>query len=251
MTVKDIFQYIDSIAPFATQAEWDNSGLLVGDFSAEVRKAVVCLDVTEKEVEYAKKENAQLIISHHPVIFRPQKNFLCGDLSFDAAVNGISIISAHTNLDKAVDGVNDTLCRTLGLDFIKEPDTVCEGFLNTAVLRKPMSAEELAVYIRCHMGCIVNYCDSGYPVTKVGICSGAGADFIRDSIKLGCNGFITGEASYHEFIDAAASGVSLFAAGHYETEAIVVSQLAQKLRNTFNNTVFLEFLPGSTVITEK
>lgn len=250
MTVREIYDYIDSIAPFITQAKWDNSGLLVGDPSSEVKKAVVCLDVTEKEISFAEKENAQLIISHHPVIFRPQKNFLCGNAAYIAAIKGISVISAHTNLDKSVFGVNDTLCDVLGLDFIKCGDDVCDGFLNTAELNNEMTASELASLIKNKLGGAVRYCDAGKSITKVGICSGAGADFVADAISLGCDGFITGDASYHDFLDAASCGISLFAAGHFETEIVIVNSFCEKLRNQFEHTEFVGFIPDGAVITE-
>lgn len=250
MTVREIYDYIDSIAPFASQAAWDNSGLIVGDFSATVKKAAVCLDVTERELAFAEKESVQLIISHHPVIFRPQKSFLCGNAAFDAAVKGISIISAHTNLDKAVGGVNDTLCSVLGLDFVKCGEAVCDGFLNIADTDRELTASELALYIKTVLGGAVSYCDSGRSITRVGICSGAGADFISEARSLGCDGFITGEATYHDFLDSSALGVSLFAAGHFETEAVVVNSLCEKLRKQFKDTEFVGFVPDSTVITE-
>lgn len=250
MTVRDIYEYIDFLAPFSLQAQWDNSGLLTGSGNAEVERAVVCLDVTKEAIAFAHKENAQLIISHHPVIFKPQKNFLEGNIAFEAASKGISIISAHTNLDKAPEGVNDTLCRVLGFDFIKCPETVGEGFLNIADISFP-DAPSLAEYLKKHLGGAVSFCDAGVPLTKAGICAGSGADFFEEAKNLGCNAYITGEASYHEFLDASALGISLFAAGHYETEALVVSVLTEKLRNNFKNTVFSEFIPGSVVITEK
>lgn len=250
MTVREIYNYIDSFSPFKTQASWDNSGLLVGDFSSEVKKAVVCLDVSEKEIDFTLKEQAQLIISHHPVIFRPQKNFLCGNVAYNAAVNGLSIISVHSNLDKAVGGVNDTLCTELGLDFTKCDDSVCDGFLNIAVLKKEIPASQLAEYIKNKLGGAVRYCDSGKTVTRVGVCSGSGADFIAEAKALGCDGYITGDASYHEFLEAKASGISLFAAGHFETEVIFVKSFTEKLKNKFTDTEFVGFIPDNTVTTE-
>ena len=82
MTVSEILSYIDSFAPFSTQEKWDNSGLLVGDINCEVSKALVCLDVTDAEIEYAKNCGAQLIISHHPVIFRPCSQVLCDSVLY-------------------------------------------------------------------------------------------------------------------------------------------------------------------------
>ncbi len=251
MKVKDILGFIDSFAPFASAEKWDNSGLLVGDSEAEVSKAVVCLDVTGREIEYAVKNNAQLIISHHPVIFRPLSAVSADSVVYSAVKNGLNIICAHTNLDKAQGGVNDALCEALFESFSKEDCTVADGFLNTAVLAEEMSAGELAAHIREKLHTSVNYCDAGKPVKKVGLCSGSGADFIDDAIMLECDAFITGEASYHRFLDASSSGISLFAAGHFETEIPVVNKLVKALNEHFNCTVFMACPCENTVIMEK
>ena len=93
MKVSDVFNYIDSLAPFETAAKWDNSGLLAGDFSSEVTKALICLDVTKNEIEYAKNNGINLIISHHPVIFSPLRNVLSDSVVYEAVKNKISIIT--------------------------------------------------------------------------------------------------------------------------------------------------------------
>ncbi len=251
MKVKDILGYIDSFAPFATAEKWDNSGLLIGDAEAEVTKAVVCLDVTEKEIIFAVEHGAQLIISHHPVIFRPCSAVLFGDVVYDAVRNGINVICAHTNLDKAADGVNDALCKLLFDKFTKEDISIAEGFLNTAVLNEPVSASVLAAYLKNRLSDSVSYCDGGRPIKKVAVCSGSGADFIEDALNLGCDAFVTGEASYHKFLDAKQSGISLFAAGHFETEIPVVNALVKKLNENFDCTVFSACPQSNTVIMEK
>ncbi len=251
MKVKDIFDYIDSFAPFDTAAEWDNSGLLVGDFDAEVKKALICLDVTEFTVKEAISENVQLIISHHPVIFKAQKNFLSGNPSYDAAINGISVISSHTNLDKAQGGVNDALCKVLELDFEKIAGPVADGFLNIGKLSEKTSSAGFAEFIKSKLGGAVSFCDCGKMISKVGVLSGSGADFIDDALSIGCDGFVTGDASYHDFLDAKAKGISLFAAGHFETEVIITNVLADILRQKFSDTEFIVSKAVNSVFTVK
>lgn len=251
MTVRDIYAYIDSFAPFESAAEWDNSGLLVGSFDSSVTKAVVCLDVTDKVIDFTIKNAAELIISHHPVIFSPQKNFLSNSLPYKAAVNGISIISAHTNLDKAVDGVNDTLCKVLSLNSIKCPPDVCEGFLNICELNREMASTEFADLLKTKLSASVRFCGADRYIKKVGVCSGAGHSFVTEAATLGCDAFLTGDASYHDFLDAYTLGVSLFAAGHYETEIPVVPSLSQKLQMKFNETAFLPYIAENVVNTVK
>lgn len=242
MTVRDIYDSIDSFAPFASQAEWDNSGLLIGDINAEVNKAIICLDVTMNELDFAIKNDAQLIISHHPVIFKSRKNFLSTDVAFVAAKNSINIISAHTNLDKAVNGVNDTLCRFISKKFEKIPEPVCDGFLNICYPESIMSRDEFAELLKTRLGCHINYCKGNSAVSKIGVCCGSGSDFITDAKALGCDAFITGEATYHSFLDADACGIALFTAGHYETEIPVIPELTKLLKKQFTNTEFIEFI---------
>lgn len=239
MTVKDIYDFLDSFAPFDTQADWDNSGLLVGSLCSQVKKAVVTLDVSLKEIEQAEKAGAQLIVSHHPVIFRPQKTFLDGGVCFAAAQRGISIISAHTNLDKAVNGVNDALCERLELDYKKLPEADCGGFLNIGSLRCPKNARQLALFIKERLGGAVSFCDGGRDIVRAAVCSGAGGDFAEAALRLGCDALITGEASYHDFVDAKNAGLSLFAAGHFETEAIIAEHLVSVLSSAFNDIEFI------------
>lgn len=251
MRVSDIYAFIDSFAPFSSAEKWDNTGLLVGDMNDTVTKAVVCLDVTEKEIAYALENGAQLIISHHPVIFSPCKNVLAGSVVHSAVSHGLNIISAHTNLDKAADGVNDALCKLLFDSFTKEDVSIAEGFLNTAVLQEPVSAGSLASHLKNRLSAGVSYCDGGRTIKKVAVCSGSGADFIEAALNLGCDAFVTGEASYHKFLDARQSGISLFAAGHFETEIPVVNALVKKLNEHFDCTVFSACPQRNTVIMEK
>lgn len=251
MTVHDVYAYIDTFAPFASAANWDNSGLLVGDKEASVKKAVVCLDVTKEAVSYAVENKASLIISHHPIIFSAQKKFLSDSVPYQTAQNGISVICAHTNLDKAVGGVNDSLCRALSLEFEKCPETVCEGFLNICTLKTEMSAAAFAEHVSKKLNCSVDFNGEENIVSKIGVCSGAGGEFVTEAALCGCDALLTGEAKYHEFFDADAAGMSVFAAGHYETEVPVVNALANKLNSKFKDAVFLPFVGKNTVITVK
>ncbi len=249
MFVKDILSYIDSLAPFETAAPWDNTGLILGNRDAEVTTALVCLDVTEAEIILARMCEAQLIISHHPVIFKAQKNFLKEDIAYKAVRNGLSVISAHTNLDKAVGGVNDALCDALNLSYKKIEAPVAEGFLNVADFGADHDVSEFAGYLKMKLKGNVSYCKGKGVISRIGIVSGSGADFIPDAIALGCDGFVTGDASYHDFLDAESKGVALFAAGHFETENIICEALAKKLRSKFTDTVFLTSNRESPVFT--
>ncbi|MBR5438175.1 MAG: Nif3-like dinuclear metal center hexameric protein, partial [Clostridia bacterium] len=115
VTVKEISEYIDSFAPYSTQCEWDNCGVLIGDINREVKRIGFVLDLTAESLEDAVVNKVDLIITHHPVIFKAQKSFLKGNLAFDTASAGITVLSAHTCFDCATGGVNDVLCDVLGI----------------------------------------------------------------------------------------------------------------------------------------
>lgn len=240
MTVKDIFNFIDGFAPFDTQAEWDNAGILAGSPDATVTKAVVSLDVTAHEAALAVREGAELIVSHHPLIFRPIKKLLDTDIAYIIAANHLNVISAHTNFDKAHGGVNDLLCDAVGFEYEKISDETADGFLNVCSCPDGFSAGEFAELLAKKLSSSVRFSDSSREVTKVAVCSGSGAEFLDDAAALGCDAFLTGDASYHDFLNAADKGISLFAAGHFETENLAAAALAKRLSEKFPEIEFID-----------
>ncbi len=239
MTVKDIFDYINSFAPFDTQAEWDNAGILAGSPDASVTKAVVALDVTSYEAALAARENAELIISHHPLIFRPIKKLPVSDIAYITAANHLNVISAHTNFDKAHGGVNDLLCAAVGFDYEKISDKTADGFLNVCHCPTGLTAREFAEILSKKLSASVRFSDALRKVTKIAVCSGSGAEFLDDAAALGCDAFLTGDASYHDFLNATDMGISLFAAGHFETENLAAAALAKRLSEKFPEIKFI------------
>ena len=248
---KDIYNYIDSFAPFSSQESWDNSGLLVGSFFNEVKKVLIALDISAYEIEKAKEINAQLIVSHHPVIFTAQKTFLDTSVVFEAARAGISLLCAHTNLDKATGGVNDTLCEKIGLKYEKMPPEIAEGFLNVGTTDREYTSQEYAKHLSEKLGAAVRYSSCADAIRKVAVCSGSGADFFSCAKELGCDALVTGDASYHDFLDAKHSGIAIFAAGHFETEVIIAEKLQKMLSEKFNDTEFVVSDRTNPISTEK
>ncbi len=246
-TVKDIYTYIDSIAPFDTQCEWDNSGILVGCKEKEVKKIGVVLDITADAVEYAADNGIDLIISHHPVIFRAVKRFTDKDIPFMLASNGISAICAHTNLDIARGGVNDAL--TAALEFKNISDFAESGELSMIRVAEidETSGDELAGYVADKLNASVCLADSGRKIKKVAVCGGSANEFISDIAKNGCDAYITGELKHHEFLDALEMGLTVITAGHFETENPVVAILAEKLGEKFDAEIII--IPQSSPIT--
>ena len=226
-TVRDFFEYINSIAPLETQEDWDNSGMLVGDMDAEVKKVVVVLDIDLWAAEKAKELGANLIISHHPVIFSAMKKFTKGSIPFELASNGINAICCHTPLDIADGGTNDVLAALLGLDAYKGENPI----LRYADIEETQ-AESIAELLAEKLGTTVRFSDSGKKIRKIAICTGGGASLMWEAGKI--DAFITGDAKHNDFLDAVSAGISLFAAGHYETEFPVVPVITKKLRETFS-----------------
>ncbi len=232
-TVRDIYNYLNSLAPFETQEEWDNSGMLVGDMDAEVKKAVVVLDIDLWAVKTAAELGANLIISHHPVIFTAMKSFTKGSVPFELAASSINAVCCHTPLDIADGGTNDTLADLLGFKAYKGENPI----LRFADIDETTS-EKLANHISEALGTVVRYADGGKPIKKVAICTGGGASLMSEIEDA--DAFITGEAKHNDFIDAAATGLTLITAGHYETEIPVVPVIAKKLSLQFPETEIID-----------
>ena len=224
--VKDFYGYLNSIAPFETQEDWDNSGMLVGDMNAEVKKAAVVLDITHEEIKKAKAIGADLIISHHPVIFNPIKSVTKGSVPYELVASSINALCCHTPLDIADGGTNDSLAELLGIEVTRADDPILR--LGTV---EPTTAQELAGKIANTLNTKVRYADAGKTIKKIAICTGAGCSLIEAAGEI--DAFITGDASHHNSLDCVQAGITLIAAGHYETEIIVVPVLVKKLQAQF------------------
>lgn len=245
-TVKDIFDFINTIAPFEKQCEWDNSGLIVGSFDSEIKKIGVVLDITPDAINYAAKNGIDLIVSHHPVIFRAVKTFFADSPAYMLAKNGICAICAHTSLDIAKGGVNDALADALGFEnAVPLSDSGETEMIRIAEIDE-ISGDELAKLVAEKLSTGVQLADSKKAIKKVALCGGTGGDFIDAVISAGCDAYITGEAKHHEFLQALECGVSLLAAGHFETENPVVAVLAEKIRNNFDCDV--EIIPQNSPV---
>lgn len=224
--VKDFYGYLNSIAPFETQEDWDNSGMLVGDMDAEVKKVAVVLDITHEEIKKAKAIGADLIISHHPVIFSPVKSVTRGSVPYELVASSINALCCHTPLDIADGGTNDSLAELLGIEVTRTEDPILR--LGTV---EPTTAENLAGKIAKTLNTKVRYADAGRKIEKIAICTGAGCSLIEAAGEI--DAFITGDASHHNFLDCVQAGITLIAAGHYETEIVVVPVLVKKLQAQF------------------
>lgn len=232
-TVRDFYNFLDEIAPFAAQEGWDNSGFLVGDGCRRAEKVLVALDATEPVLDEACRIGAELIITHHPVIFGSLKELHPENIAFLAAERGVAVISSHTSLDIADGGVNDCLAAALGLHDVRKCGDEL-GLLRMGELEKPLSCREFVRHTaeKLNVGGI-KYTPTEKPIKSVAVCGGSGAEFFRDAMAAGADAFVTANIKHNFFIDMRRAGFCVLDAGHFCTENTVIAPLAKKLAERF------------------
>jgi dinuclear metal center YbgI/SA1388 family protein len=235
-TVKNIYDYINSIAPFDTQEEWDNSGHLVGEFRKEVKRVVLSLDCTKAVATYAKEVRADLVISHHPVIFSPISDIKGDTALYTLLSNDIAQISVHTNFDISCEGINFNLANVLELNEVKQIE---DSFVVVGELENAMSIDDLAEYVSDKLDVAgIRYTDTDKEIKKVALAGGACSEYI-DLACTNADCFVTGDLKYHDMLDASEMGYAVVSAGHYETENMPFLMLKDKLETIFTDVEFL------------
>lgn len=236
-TVADIMEFMETLAPKSLKMDWDNVGLNCGSKSAPVQKILVALDPFEHVCQEAVDWNADLLLTHHPLIFRPWPM-----VTDEAAItrglmnlvrHEISHFCAHTNLDCAQGGVNDVLAAMLGLKNVTTVPTDAHGMLRMGEVEEQALPDFLA-FVKKMLGCDgLRYCDGGKNVHKVAVGGGGCADGLYDAILAGCDTFVTADVKYNGFWDAKDLGLNLIDAGHFHTENPVVAVLKEKIAAAF------------------
>lgn len=235
-TVKNIYDYINSIAPFDTQEEWDNCGFLSGDFRKEVKTVVMCLDPTKEAAEFSASVGADLLLTHHPLIFSGVKKVLKGTALYTLVENDIAHISAHTNFDRAVDGINYNLSKLLGLENVTNIDGT---FITAGELPEEMSIDDFAQFVSETLDTKgIRYTDTDKLIKKVAVGGGACSEYIDIAMET-ADCFLTGDLKYHEMLDASQAGYAVISAGHFETENAPFFMLADKLKALFPDVEFI------------
>ena len=237
-----VMDVLEQLAPKRLAEDWDNPGLLVGALNQNIRRILVCLDVSDKVVEQAVACQADMIVAHHPLIFKGLKKIRT-DLSLGARLqqllkHDIAVAAAHTNLDIAVGGVNDVLAGAIGLEKLstfvitsQAEDGTVESLGRMGTLPAPMAAADFARQVREALPAgYVRLVDAGArPVRKVALCSGSGAEFIHKAAFMGADAYVTGDVKYHEAQQAMELGMHVIDAGHFATEFPVVEVLRDRL----------------------
>ena len=229
--VSEIDSFLNDTFPYSLCEGYDNVGLMCGSHDCAVTRVLVALDATAETIREAARIGAELIVTHHPLIFSPLRKVTDDEPDGLRVIsllrNGISCISLHTNLDRAEGGVNTALAGALGAvpeEYPEEIGCIC-------VLPEE---ETMQAFLERTAGALgtrdIRYLASGKSVRRIAACGGAGGDILYTAASLGCDTVLTGEVKHHQWIDAAELKINMIEAGHFHTEAPVVPVLADLLR---------------------
>lgn len=240
----DICNYLEQFAPPALAEHWDNVGLLAGDPSAHIARSMTCLTITPQSAEEAVRHKADLVITHHPLPFRPLKRIVAtttpGRLLWKLISNRVAIYSPHTAFDSARGGINQQLAEGLELNDIVplvplegEPDGVGSGRMGE--LAKSTSLHEVAARLCTFLGLedlqFVGELDAS--IHRVAVACGAAGDFLSTAQRAGCELLVVGETNFHTCLEAQATKVALLLPGHFASERFAVGKLAEAISGQF------------------
>lgn len=252
MTVKKLYDKLTERIPEELREEWDNDGIMCSaDFSAEVNSVLITLDVTEEIVDYAIGRNFDLIISHHPLVFRPidrvtEENHVSRKI-IKLISNNVSVFSFHTRADKVDGGVNDILAKKLGLVDVSRFGEGGLGRIGT--FTEDRSLDDFADYVKNQLGAdAVRVADAYNPVKRVALVGGDGKDFVKDALLSGADTYVSGRIGYNVMEEASDVGINLVEAGHYFTEFPVTSFFAS-LVSALDGNAYVEIADSNMIKT--
>ncbi len=241
---QDIADIFEQFAPFSTQEDYDNSGLIIGNPKTEVSGILLSLDSTESVIREAKEKQCQLIVSHHPIVFRGMKRFN-GEGYVQRTVEmaikeEIGILAVHTNLDNAKNGVNNVISDKIGLKNrrILKPmgseDEVGAGMIGD--LSQPMDEMEFIEKTKeAFSSKVIRHTElMGQKIKRIAVCGGSGSFLLQDAIDQGAQAYISGDFKYHEFFDADGQ-ILILDPGHFETEQFTVQLFKRIISEKFPN----------------
>jgi len=223
-----VLSALEQFAPLPLQESWDNAGLQIGLTEADVSGALLCLDVTEQIVDEAERKGCNLVVSHHPLLFRGLKQISdATDVQrtvWKAVRKGICVVSMHTNLDNAPGGVNFKIAERLGLSGVgffasKTIDGMECGSGVIGQLAQPMAADDFIQHVKKQMEAESAMCNEllRRPISRVAVCGGAGDFLLDDAVRAGADAFLTGEMHYHQYFGHEQQ-IQICVIGHYESE---------------------------------
>ncbi|MDD6310527.1 MAG: Nif3-like dinuclear metal center hexameric protein [Firmicutes bacterium] len=243
LKVRDIVKAINESVPESLQEGWDNSGIQIGFEDMPVTTILTCLEIDEAVAVEAINAGAQMIVSHHPLIFGGIKR-IDSDDSLGRVIemlicSGISVYSSHTPFDVVEGGNNDVLAAKLGLTGVETASE--DGFLKCGYLPASMSLKDFVDYtadcLNLEAGQIRAAGRADALVKRVGLCTGAGSDFAKAAKLAGCDVMVTGDVKHHEALDVIADGFNIVDAGHYGTEKFFAHSMGQRLEGIFGKNI--------------
>lgn len=255
MLISDIITALEDFAPRAYQESYDNAGLCVGNAQVEACGALLCLDVSEEAIREAIDKNANLIISHHPVIFSGLKQ-ITGSTATERMVqlaikHDVALYAAHTNLDSVRGGVSEKMCDKLGLKnrSILQPinsELPDVGLGMVGELDKPMQVNDFLRFVKKAFGNTFIRHSTSYQsdIYKVAVCSGSGSSLISNAISAGADAYVTADLKYHE-LQSASGRIVAVDVGHYESEIAAVDIFYEVITKKFPN--FAAYLSSAAV----
>lgn len=252
MKVKELYQKFEEKIPAYLREPWDNDGVMCcADGTAEIYRALVTLDVTEEVVDYAIERGFDLIVSHHPLIFKPlgsinEENHISRKL-IKLICSGISVFSFHTRADKMIGGVNDRLADLLGM---YDTQSFGEGELGRiGTIYEPMELQDFAYRVKQLVGAdAVRYADGLNDVHKVAVVGGDGKGYVKAAIEAGADTYISGRIGYNVMEEAAEMGINLIEAGHFFTEQHITEMFREMLLD-FNPNLYVEIADSNLIKT--
>ncbi len=251
MRCRELMGRLDGLAPFAYACDWDNSGFLAGRGEKEVRKALIALDATDEVVDEAVKRGVDLLLTHHPLIFKPLKKVNDEDFVSRRILRliqaDICYVAMHTNFDIAPGCMADLAAEQLGLlserplEVTGEKDGIPMGIGKVGMLERAVTVGKLAQQVKERFGlpCVTVYGMEQVtePVMRVAVSPGAGGSMIAHGIAAGAQVLVTGDIGHHGGIDAAACGMAVIDAGHYGLEHIFMPYMKDYLEQVSAGTI--------------
>ncbi|MEZ6126300.1 MAG: Nif3-like dinuclear metal center hexameric protein [Planctomycetaceae bacterium] len=242
-TVAEIVTILELLAPPELAEDWDNTGLLIGRRDAAVGRVLTCLTLTPDVAAEAIADGYQLIVTHHPVLFRATKRITDdnseGSMLLQLIEQQVAVYSPHTGYDSAANGINQQLAEAFGLENVRPlrptNDVADLGGGRTGTLPAPFPLPEFLARVKQVTSAkYLEFC--GRPdakVSRVAVACGAAAEFLKDAVTLGCDTFVTGEARFHAALEARAAKINLILLGHFSSERPAVENLATMLSDRF------------------
>lgn len=241
MITKDIINFLEEKYPRSNAEDWDNVGLLVGNNKKEIKRVQLSIDATENAIDYASDNDIDMIVTHHPLIFKPLKSIVMSEVSGRKIIklieNGINLYSMHTNLDSSKDGLNDYILELLEvkkykiIDMNEKDETAGIGRMYS--LEEKVSIFQYADFIKEKMkikNVRIISSDIKSEVKKIALINGSGMSYWKKVKSLGADLFVTGDISYHDALDAKESGLHLIDIGHFESENCFSELLKKNLK---------------------